>query len=308
MPRHSHGRRITLGMTLLTIILTAKAYAAVMTPAGEWMAIGNAQKGQTYWLRNEFPTPDYPDRTFITVTTADLYDLYVNGVNVSTATILPLRKTGKRLIARTFEITHLIIPGNNIIGIWTAPTSGQDTIGKIAVTLRGTDETGKHWSLASIQGWTARPAPRWIDTEGKEWQDGQIPTDTWNTTGHDIALWMPTATTTPPQETVTASIPWDGDMRLAAIHTPQETIGTRDTINAIFGRYIDARARLTFRGLTPGDTIRAGNIIYIARGENDEQAFMKFTHTITDRIPIRLPHHLEKSVIQKIELLEELSK
>ena len=86
----------------------------------DWKAKWVKAGGDTSpWLRKEFDLTKVPERAMAFVNVKGYYELYVNGKKVSEDVLAPaVAVYDKRSLYTTYDITKLLRPGNNCVGLW----------------------------------------------------------------------------------------------------------------------------------------------------------------------------------------------
>ena len=86
---------------------------------GKWISHDDGNLNIAPWMRKSFDLAAVPSRAFVTVNIAGYAELYINGQKVGTDVLTPaVSDTTKQVFYNTYDVTSLLKPGRNTIGLW----------------------------------------------------------------------------------------------------------------------------------------------------------------------------------------------
>ena len=145
--------------------------ADVSAPLGwhaKWIGHDDANLNIAPWLRKSFDLPSAPPRAFVTVNIAGYAELYINGQKVGTDVLTPaVSDHTKQVFYNTYDVTRLLKPGRNSIGLWVGrgmATRTDTAVHQITPALphvRAQIEAeidGKPWVLGTDASWKTSPS------------------------------------------------------------------------------------------------------------------------------------------------------
>ncbi len=156
------------------------------------------------WLRKSFTIPKKPARAIATIASIGYHELFVNGKKASDDVLSPaVSKLDSRVLYVTRDITELLQPGENTIGLWLGqgwaawssynPKHGAAALGQIAIELNGREPM----SITTDETWKTHPSPisfqgNWRYTDfGGELFDARLENPNWSAPGLDESDWKP---------------------------------------------------------------------------------------------------------------------
>lgn len=248
-----------------------------------------------------------PREVYITVATNGWANLYVNGYNVTTSLLTPYRDTGdNRCLQQTFDISNYIVSGTNVIAIRQSPTTWNITAQDLYTKLYGTDNQGYAFADISNEAWLCCEANRQQMPNDTTLQDGRIDPFVMLKADKITLNWIPVANekdNTQPQ-IITPVIYNNTAIKVVKIHEPQYIDYQKNKLIAYFDKMYTGYIRITMRGTQPNKQIIINQLIYITRGETDEQAYTSLTNKPIRTVYIHGDKSFQTSMIQSIELLE----
>jgi len=115
------------------------------------------------WMRKSFDLPTVPTRAFVTVNIAGYAELYINGQKVGADVLTPaVSDNTKQVFYNTYDVTSLLKPGRNTIGLWmgrgmaTRTDTGANKMTPALPHVRAQIEAeidGKPWVLGTDASW-----------------------------------------------------------------------------------------------------------------------------------------------------------
>ena len=292
---------------LTTLILITTALAAAAQQFGcSWVSLPSADSTSQVWFRRTYVLPARPRRAFVTVASTGFFTLYVNGRNVSNAVRTPSR-TPTDTLARsmTFCADRFLRPDTNTVAVWYSPTFPRADSRQVSVCFHGTDSSGRPFAFWSDGTWLCRNADMSLTAGGGEVQ--QAPADDWRWNGPDtrLALWQHARETEGRSGESTADCQWlPQGARVSHIMAPRYFDEFGDSIVYDFGQGFYGTVRITLRDCVPGERINVDGLVYTCNGENDEQAFRRFTAVFRRKVPVSGDRHFRPGQIQSVEALE----
>jgi alpha-L-rhamnosidase len=172
---------------------------------GPWIRHPTAPVTQHLWFRKTFALPEKPASAFIYVASVGYHELYVNGKKADDRVLAPpLTRLDRRILYVTYDITNLLQPGQNCLGIWTGAgwtrfVSFKSTPA-LRVQLNATMADGHIFSLASDASWRCQASSSMdigdckFGDHGAEEIDGRQCDPNWNAVGFDDSRWTAAAT------------------------------------------------------------------------------------------------------------------
>jgi alpha-L-rhamnosidase len=147
---------------------------------GKWISHDDGNLDIAPWMRKSFDLPAVPTRAYVTVNIAGYAELYINGQKVGTDVLTPaVSDNTKQLFYNTYDVTSLLMPGRNTIGLWMGRgmATRTDTAGnKMTPALphvRAQIEAeidGKPWVLGTDASWKTS-ASSYTRRGGAQWND-----------------------------------------------------------------------------------------------------------------------------------------
>lgn len=292
---------------LLILILASTALGAAAQQFGcSWIALGSADSASQVWFRRTYVSASRPRQAFITIASTGFFTLYVNGRNVSRAVRTPSRAATDTLArSMTFRIDRFLRPDTNTIAVWYSPTFPRIERRQISVCLHGTYASGStfaHWSDGS---WQCRRANMSLTGGGGECQQAADSSMPWWKAGTEAALWQAASEEEGRQGESVASCPWGAQGSVAThIMAPRYFDTEPGGVAYDFAPGFRGIVRITLRGCTPGEHINVDGLKYTCSGDNDEQAFRRFTTTFRRKVLVSGDSRFSPEQIQSVEAVE----
>jgi len=178
----------------------------------DWQAKWVKAGGNTSpWLRKEFPLTAVPEQAMAFINVKGYYELYVNGKKVSNDVLAPAVSVyDKRSLYTTYDITKLLRPGNNCVGLWLGlGLLFPKEIAPLARVQLDMSVAGKRVVVGTDPSWTFTSSTHteipwgWCGT-GYEKIDARMMIPGWNEVGCSIGTWRPVEEYTGPTGISTA--------------------------------------------------------------------------------------------------------
>jgi alpha-L-rhamnosidase len=139
------------------------SFVTGLLDAGDWLGSWwirhpDAPEGKHVWFRRKFNLPAPVRSAFIHVASAGYHELYVNGRKADDRVLAPaLTRLSKRVMYVTYDLSHLLEAGDNVIALWQAPGwANYEFYGLpscLRVQLGGETLDGKTFALPSDNDW-----------------------------------------------------------------------------------------------------------------------------------------------------------
>lgn len=292
---------------LLIIILASTAIGAVAQQFGcSWIAMEPADSTSQVWFRRTFVSAARPQRAFVTIASTGYFTLYVNGRNVSRAVRTPSRQLNDTTArSMTFCIDRFLRPDTNTIAVWYSPTFPRIERRQVSVCIHGTDFLGHKFALNSDSTWQCRKADMSLTAGGGEEQQASTGTPLWREAYSEAALWQSATEVEgrPGESTAACLWPEQGTM-VTHIMPPRYFDIEPDGVLYDFAPGFHGTVRVTLRDCIPGEIINVDGLSYTCNGENDEQAFRRFTTVFRRKVLISGDHRFRPEQIQSVEAIE----
>lgn len=254
-----------------------------------WVQNSNAQEFGTHWIsypfhndstevmyRKVYRLADMPLEAYISMASSGKLRLYVNERNV-TGSLLYEGIKDNAIIGRTFNITHLLHKGNNIIAIWYAPNIGENNNKQLSLDFFGYDKDSLAFCHKADGTWWCKKITGCSHGE-KEIFDNRKYTNEWKAADYHAANWIhPTGASTYDKAYPLINQDYlSANNKLVSLLSPIETHQDSLGYHVEFERPFRGTIRLTIRGAHKGSAIYINGNEYICSGEMDEQAFYRF--------------------------------
>ncbi len=291
---------------LLVTAIARPEKSAAQEYLQSWIASPTADSTAHVWFRHTYLGQGRPRRAWMAVATTGLFELYINGRNVARDVRMPVRRAGEGgAVSMLFDVTRFLRPDTNVVCVAYSPIFPRVERRQISLTYWGEDGVGCPFVCQTDGDWLCREADSGLLAGGGEWRDATRYPWWWTDKDVDFACWQsavvdeassrPTVTYTPmlrPAE------------RVVHISRPRFFDRDGDTVVYDFGKAFHGIVRVTLRGATPGEHISVGGMDYVCSGEDDEQAFRRFTTTDQRRVLISGDSDFSPDQIQNVEALE----
>lgn len=277
-------------------------WAQVWRPA--WIGCERADSFSCVWFSRTYTFKTKPLRASLTLITTGLFDIYVNGRNVSTSALMPCRQYPEDgALGVSYQIERFLRRGNNVISVFYSPSFPHLSKRQVAVNLAGCDALGRKFCYDSDASWLCRLADRRLLPNGGEATDGASLLSDW-TLGSDnsLALWTNASETESCAEEAVCLMPEREDgWKVSRIISPKYFDTEHDSVWYEFGTGFRGWIRITLRDAKPGEVINIGGLEYVCSGQMDEQACLKFTLPVCRRVLVCGDESFRVSQVQKVE-------
>ena len=292
------------------LIITALLIGALNGTAAQqwdchWVASPTACDTTQVWFRRTYTAAERPLEAYITVASTGYFTLYVNGRNVSTDIITPLRQQADTTArAMTFCVTRFTRSTDNTIAVWYSPATPHKDTRQLSVCYYGRQADGTPFTHYSDGAWLCREASMSLTSNGGEDQDATRHDTQWNTDGTPMALWTHAVETQGrPGESVTA-MPWgQRATRITRIMQPRYFDTEDGAVAYDFTPGFYGLVRVTLRGCSRGQRISINGMHYTCTGDMDEQAFARFVPGFWRKVLISGDTFFDPEQIQSVEAM-----
>lgn len=273
----------------------------------QWISFPEVDSISQIWFRQTYITAQRPILANVHIITTGQIELYVNGYNVSTDTRLPYREYNDRTkpICMSFNVTRFLHSDSNTIAVWYSPSYPHIESKQISLNYNGMMPDGEKFSYNADNEWICRKANISLTTDGEEEFLSPSNDAVWNYSEYEPACWLraqqqdiDSISTILHQESFYKSRHVTRIIKPECYEISRDSIGYRFTPN--FQGYI----RITLREAKKGEKIDISGLKYICNGNNDEQAYRKFTEKYCSNIIVSGDKRFRKSQIQSIEGIE----
>lgn len=293
-------------LLFILILLTGAALdAAAQQWDCSWIAHPAASDTTQVWFRRTYSSDGRPHEAFIDIASTGYFTLYVNGRNVSTAALTPLRRhndTTPR--GMTFRVTRFMRSGENTIAVWYSPAVAHKDMRQVSLCYYGNDGDGKPFAHRSDASWLCHEADMSLTASGGETKDATFYNGRWNIAEFDLACWLPAKETEGnSNESVTADRWQQNATRTARIMQPRFFDLTDNGVLYDFTPGFYGFTRVTLRDCKRGQRISINGLQYTCNGEMDEQAFGRFAPGFCRKVLISGDRNFKKEQIQNVEAI-----
>jgi len=142
---------------------------------GKWISHDDENMNIAPWMRKSFDLPAVPSRAFVTVNIAGYAELYINGQKVGTDVLTPaVSDNTKQVFYNTYDVTRLLKPGRNTIGLWMGQGAGVvPAVPHVRAQIEA-EINGNPWALGTDASWKTsssshqrRGGTKWGDFGGE---------------------------------------------------------------------------------------------------------------------------------------------
>ncbi|MCF7956752.1 MAG: glycoside hydrolase family 78 protein [Phycisphaerae bacterium] len=229
------------------------------------------------WLRRRFDLKEYVERAVIHVNTPSYYELRINGKKISPYVLTPGgSQIQKRFLVNSYDVTSLLVKGENCIALWMGPGWYQARNGNkynspilraqldiqtpSGLTVIGTDSRWrvKESCISQIGGW------KWNDFGGEHY-DGREFVPGWDKADLDDSKWLVAGEIDAPN----VEHSWQGceSVRPSSPVSPKKIFQLKNGKWVIdFGRPLTGWMRLHMHDLKEGQEVK---IIYADINDNE---------------------------------------
>ncbi len=268
-----------------------------------WISHPQTNDSAEVWFRKSYIIQDLPIQAFTTIASTGSYRIYVNERNVTGSLLFDGIKDSV-LISRTFDITHYLKTGENVIAVWYAP-QGKPSLGKqLSLDFYGWEHDSTPFFHQTDGSWLTRCVSG-CSNGSKEYFDARTNVQTWKSEEYRPYGWVH-----PSGSYSQEALPMEGykvfkaENKLYKILQPVTTFIDSIGYNIDFGRPFHGTIRLTLRNAKKGDYLYINGNRYICNGEIDEQAFFRFKFQKQRIYTLTWSNHFRPSDIVNIEGLE----
>lgn len=262
-----------------------------------------------------------PRAAFLHVATTGRFVLYVNGRNVSTSLFMP-RRDGRdtTAVGYDFDVRRFLRSDTNTVALLYCPSSA--TRRQLSVAFYGVRADSSRFAMTGAEGWLCRRSEEW-QTAGGEALDRSVYCYNRADRNLPLALWTPaegcewTSSTLPHPfrdyglaaedifgySPLRPNILTDDAVHIQRVSRPLYTEQSGDSLVCHFAPGVYGFARVTLRGCRRGEMLRIGNLLYTCSGDNDEQAFARFTPANSNIVVITGDSHFKTEQVQLVEVL-----
>lgn len=295
-----------LFLFLLATALVSPAESVAQEYLQSWISSPVADSTAHVWFRHTYLGQGRPRRAWMAVATTGLFELYINGRNVSRDVRMPIRGAGDDRAASTlFDVTRFLRPDTNVVCVAYSPLFPQSEHRQVSVVYWGEEDNGYPFVHQSDGGWLCREADSGLLPDGGEWRDAVRYPWRWTAKEFDLACWQTAEVAEPYSCSPVTYVPLlRPSERVVHISRPRFFDRDGDTIVYDFGKAFHGVVRVTLRDTRQGERISIGGFDYICSGEIDEQAFRRFTTTDQRRVVISGDSDFSPDQIQSVEALE----
>ena len=305
---------------LLTIaLLTATLGSAAQDWGLSWIACPAAGQHGQAWFRRSFTLAEPPRAARITIASSGLFELFVNGYNVTTDVLTPgttLPSDTVRL--STYDVARFLRAGTNVVAVWYSPL--RPSRKQLALCLFAEGNGCGATSITTDADWLCRPANalthppasppaplhlQQATTTLTETIDANLFIPSWNLPSTPLIGWLNAEQQRglPPSPIAAMRIPCEA-RRISHIHSPALPAASGDTLVCHLVRPHEGWVRLTLRGMHRGDTLRVNSLTYICSGRTDEQACLHFTTEEFSAIVVTGPEGFSRENVMSVEAIE----
>ena len=327
---------------LLTIaLLTATLSSAAQDWGLSWIACPAAGLHGQAWFRRTFTLAESPKAARITIASSGLFELFVNGYNVTTDVMTPgTARPTDTIRLTTYDVARFLHADTNVVAVWHSPLKPSRK--QLALSLFAEDHDCGAISITTDADWLCRPAnahthpaatpachslptqPTSLPTQPTpppttpktptpsptyppltETIDDNLFIPTWNLPHTSVIGWLNAEPQhgLPPSPIAAMKIPCEA-RRISHIYTPALPTAAGDTLVCHLGRQCEGWVRLTLRGMHRGDTLRVNGLTYICSGRTDEQACRRFTTEAFSTIVVTGPKGFSRENVMSVEAIE----
>lgn len=282
-----------------------------------WVLNSNAQEFGTHWVsypfyndssevmyRKVYRLTDVPLEAQISMASCGNIRLYVNERNVMGSLLYEGIKNHS-IVSRTFDITHLLHKGDNIIAVWYAPQAGENQHKQLSLDFYGYDKDSIAFYHKADGTWWCKKITDCSYGE-KEKFDSRKYTNEWKAADYHSANWIHPTGAAPFHEAypLINQEPLQPNNKLISLLSPIETYQDSLGYHVDFERPFRGTLRLTIRDAHKGSAVYINGNEYICSGEMDEQAFYRFHFEWQHSFTINWGEGFKHSCITNIEGLE----
>ena len=269
-----------------------------------WISYPLPNDSSEVWYRRLYTLKDQPLSASVSLASTGNLRLYVNERNV-TGSIFYEGTKDSTVMMRTFDITHFLKKGENIIAVWYAPTCSADKSKQLSLDFYG-------WNKDSIPFYHQADGTWWCkqlvgcQMKDKEYFDKNEYTNEWKAAEYRSQGWLhPTGNFAGNKSNKIAEYtPLHTENKLNMVLYPTNTYADSLGYHVDFGRPFRGTIRLTIRNAHKGNIIDINGNQYICSGEMDEQAFFRFHCEEQKEYTLNWSKRFKKSYITNIEGLE----
>ena len=289
---------------LLTLLFMCSLNAEAQAFSMPWIYCPYSDSTSQTFFKNTYTLKDTPQNAQLTVGTTGLVSVYVNGMNVSTNAIEPMREDvhDNMPTTLTYDITGFLHSQSNTIAIWYSPTMPRIDSMQVAAKLYGQYKNGNPFEDSENNRWLCHNANYKLTQDGGESIEGDTYFSSWKDQDWESAIWSPVKEmgymNISGKRTKSSNYT---SSKIVKIIQPDSLIKERSSWVCSFCNTFNGWIRITFRGCIKGEKINIGGLEYTCNGTMDEQACRRFTTSDCRNIIIYGDSHFKPSQIQSIE-------
>ena len=143
---------------LLTIaLLTATLSSAAQDWGLSWIACPAAGQHGQAWFRRTFTLAESPKAARITIASSGLFELFVNGYNVTTDVMTPgTARPTDTIRLTTYDVARFLHADTNVVAVWHSPLKPSRK--QLALSLFAEGHDCGAISITTDVDWLCRPA------------------------------------------------------------------------------------------------------------------------------------------------------
>ena len=244
---------------------------------GPWIHHPDAATQQHIWFRRNLTLEQPAQSALIHIASLGYHELFINGEKVADHHLAPAAsRLDKRVLYLTYDIAHLLRPGENTIAIWHGPGWAQYRFFRTRPSLRiqmdATLADGQPLSLASDASWRCAVSSsqnnggwRYANMGGEQ-IDARLHHDDWNLPNFDDSQWQAAAEK---KIDVTLSAQMMEPTRVIKTIPAQSVARHDDAWRFDMGKNFTGFLKVNLRGLSEGDEV----LIQVANREGEVEDF-----------------------------------
>lgn len=292
-------------------------YITIIT-AFIWVLDSFAQEFGTHWISYPIPndssevlfcqtytTKGKPQQALLSFSSCGFLKVFVNERNI-TQDITFCNRESHIICIQTYDVTHFLRPDSNTIAVWYAPIKGTTTSKQLSLEFYGKDNCGKVFFHKTDGDWKCQKLESCYLKDNKENFNALQYNNGWKATDYKRDTWVsPLGTYNFSSDYITSCSPSDHkNYRLSNILTPLYTYTDSIGLHCDFGREFTGTIRVTLRETRTGEILHTNNLIYVCKGEIDEQLFHHFSVHRNRIITIQGDKYFQNNQVTNIEALE----
>jgi alpha-L-rhamnosidase len=236
---------------------------------GDWIACEEAEEHQHIWFRKTITIDDVIKRAMVHIASVGYHELYVNGERIGDAVLTPgVTNLQKRVLSMTYDISASLIPGRNVLAVWTGPgwARADGSFGKgvwdqspMFLLQAHVEENS---TVCSDTSWKCKVSSSenlglWKGggkgTYGGELIDARLHLPNWNAVDHDDSTWSDAVLRD--QDLKISAATFEPDRKVETL-TPNAITPVDGGFRIDMGRNFTGWIEVLLKGGTEGDLIR----------------------------------------------------